>query len=82
MKDNENTFCREHQMREAVRYDQDYAETDAGFGLKTAAGDKDVAGRAKSGAVKLVYAAGDQSFDGNDGRPDEWHPLAGPAPTD
>lgn len=74
-------------MREAVRYDQDYAETDAGFGLKTAADEKDVAGSVtagdlKSGAVKLVYAAGDQTFDGDDGRPDEWHPLAGPAPTD
>ena len=69
-------------MREAVRYDQDYAEPNAGLVLKTAADEKRAVGSesaagSASGVVKLVYAAGEAPADDN-----EWHPLAGPAPTD
>ena len=74
-------------MREAVRYDQDYAGPDAGLRVKTAVDENDTARREDAGGstpgvvtpgvVKLVYAADDLPFDER-----EWHPLAGPAPTD
>ena len=69
-------------MREAVRYDQDYAGPDAGLRAKTAVDEKDIArregaGGSTPGVVKLVYVADDLPFDEI-----EWHPLAGPAPTD
>ena len=64
-------------MREAVRYDQDYAGPDAGLSVKTAVDENDIARSEDAGVVKLVYAVDDLPVDER-----EWHPLAGPAPTD